>query len=266
VPRGVSPFDAAALQGRLWTPRVIFPALRLWQSAAAVETLTGGTGGIETWGNLTGRAGLTQGTSGNQPDMSATGINGRPALDFTTSDRYRGSAQVSFDSNARFELVAVFSMRSGATSNARAVSFYASGVQDFFGVNSMAAIQRRSGDNVLRTQADSVTLDTAVSLNTPMVFRLSSNGTTFAHFLNGAAGGSATVSRTFGAGTFGIGVFGAGDNAPWDGLFAEIIVAVGEDANVFAPALEGYAAWQYGLQESLAASHAYRNAPPLIGG
>jgi hypothetical protein len=265
MPRGTSPLDAARLQGRLWTPRQMFPALRLWQSAAALETLAGGTGGIETWANLTGRAGLTQATSANQPTLNLAAINGRPALDFSTSSRYRGTAQVSFDSNARFEVVAVFSMRSGATSNARALSFYASGVQDFFGVNSMVVLSRRAGDNVIRTQADSVTLDTAVSLNTPMVFRLSSNGTTFQHFLNGAPGGSATVARTFGAGTFGIGVFSAGDNAPWDGLVAEVIVAVGQDANDAAPRLEGHAAWLYGLQDGLAADHPCRNSPPLIG-
>ncbi|MFN8994753.1 MAG: hypothetical protein ACK5X3_13970, partial [Pseudomonadota bacterium] len=80
MPRGVSFYDEALIQGRLWTPALERPAV--WLDAADLSTITIATG-VSQWRDKSGNgANATQATAANQPAYSNTGFFGLPGITF----------------------------------------------------------------------------------------------------------------------------------------------------------------------------------------
>ena len=83
MPRGVDGVDEARLQGRLWTPTLLRPAL--WLDAADLSTISTATGVSEWRDKGPNGRNVAQGTGGTQPTLTPMGLNGRNVLSFSGS-------------------------------------------------------------------------------------------------------------------------------------------------------------------------------------
>lgn len=259
-------FDAARVQGRLWTPRELQADLRLWASVARGPTTPGTGSAIASLADLSQRGDFSQGTNSARPTWTDPGINGRPALTFGTGIWWDSATTLSLGSLAAFECAAVLTMNSATVNYGRFFSFAQGGQNDYAGSNNCAIILRNVGNNGLLTFHNSAAIaSTAISLATPIVFRVSVKGGTCRHWLNGAAGGSGSMTPALGSGVFFQGRETADVFTAWNGLSGEIIFVAGTQPDLIGERLDGYLAWQWGLQGSLAAGHRYRNAPPMMG-
>src|SRR4051812_47429097 len=80
MPRGINAYDEARLQGRLWTPQAIQPALGCWLDAGDPSTITYAAG-VSSWRDKSNRTRhATQATAGNQPTYVPVGP---PRVSFT---------------------------------------------------------------------------------------------------------------------------------------------------------------------------------------
>src|SRR5215203_2897576 len=80
MPRGIDRYDEARLQGRLWTPAAIQPALGCWLDAGDPSTIIYATG-VSSWRDKSGRgAHATQATGALQPIYNPSGP---PRITFT---------------------------------------------------------------------------------------------------------------------------------------------------------------------------------------
>jgi len=80
MPRGVNQYDEAQLQGLLWTPDLVRPAL--WLDAADASTVSVATG-VSEWRDKSGNGRhFTQTTTANQPAYNQNGINGLSSISF----------------------------------------------------------------------------------------------------------------------------------------------------------------------------------------
>ncbi len=71
--------------GRPWTPAALGSALALWLDAADSSTVTLNGSTVSQWNDKSGNARhVSQGTAALQPTYSATGMLGKPALDWGT--------------------------------------------------------------------------------------------------------------------------------------------------------------------------------------
>ena len=74
MPRGRNDYETAQIQGRLWTPDVLRPAL--WVDAADLSTISVATG-ISEWRDKSGNnRHLAQSTTSLQPTLKAENLNG----------------------------------------------------------------------------------------------------------------------------------------------------------------------------------------------
>lgn len=257
--------EAARLQGRLWTPQQLHPSLVLWWDGweGPFDEVSGEANAIA---DRTGRGRTLTATGAiTRPGIVSNAIRQRPALQWTTGDD-AATGSVALGTLAAFEAVLVLTMSSATQTDGRALSFYATGLEDWNNASSCGIVIRNSSTNAIRTfHNGSQRASTSVSLDTPMVFRVSCNGSTVQHYLNGTAGGSGAMAPTLGTGQFAIGRYQAAATNRWSGYIGEVLFVSGLQPARTGQALEGYLAWRWGLQDSLAASHPYRNAPPLIG-
>lgn len=268
--RGTGPLDEARLQGRLWTPRVILPSVAGWWSYADLPSTTrNATGFFTAARNLTGKPGDFADIGGLDFFRAQVGsLNGRPAALCLASG---GESQAATGANVGFNAsdflaYQVLRMDSGTAGNGRFLTYYQSGGSDFNQVGSAVLIQRNGGGNSIITFHNFATIATTnVSLATPMIFGVTRTGSAVAHRLNGADGGTGTLATTLvNNGVAAIGHNG-GSGEPIAGLIAEtLLISATPDAGL-RDRVEGYLAWQWGLQGSLAAGHPFRNTPPLIG-
>lgn len=265
-----APYEAAALQGRLWTPAELQPNLYCWLDAL--------TGTIESATNVlrmrdrSGR-GMNhyQATGAVQPPLTQRAINGRRALSYANSGGYWMGSEttVSLNSATAFECAAVLTMTGDGASYARIFTLGRGGVSEDFNTAAFCI-------PLLRFQANQ-SISTYWNLNdrcitavptTPFIFRASYDGTNIRHWLNGAAGSSGTMSPTLNNTNtqFYTGYTGL-NTAPYGGFVGEIIFVAGTTAfsTLNGQRLEGHLAWRWGMQDLLPASHPFRNAPPLIG-
>jgi hypothetical protein len=255
MPRGVSPLDEARLQGRLWSPALLRPAL--WLDAADLSTISIATDGVEQWRDKSGNAvHATQATSAQRLTYDATGFNGLPCLSAA---------------GANVMVLPTLPLTSGG------VVFYGFSVNDTgYGVvaNNSGHWDRFGGDGrsypgLLR----SVRLE-ALALSMPTTGRhimcyIANPASEYTIRRNGAqihTSGSFTFENNIaglGAG-HNIAAAGTGGTA-LIGSIVEIAVVPGIMSLADIQRVEGYLANKWGLDANLPANHPFRNRPPLIG-
>lgn len=247
MPRGVSQYDEASLQGRLWSPQELRPLI--WLDASDVSTISVSTG-VSEWRDKSGNGlHVSQATTANQPSFVANGINGIPAIDWGTA------------ANSK-------SLTRSSLSGYSPARYY--GVCDYDGSNPPTGYSTIVSHNYT-FQSDILQL---VSSTTEW-WTPSTNKT----FLNGAETSSATALPTV-MSPF---VFGT-DQAPsssrtdlyvgsdralssrsWLGKIGEILALSATPNSREKALIEGYLAWRWGLFTSLRSTHPFYNRPPLIG-
>jgi hypothetical protein len=269
MPRGVSRYDEARLQGRLWTPMAVQADVRYWIDATPRNRTMSGTAPT-VYPDISGRGSALSNVGGTRA-WSDAGLNGRPAFDFQGGQAY-GAAAVACGSASSFIAASVFTMRSGSANQVRIMS--CGNAQDWDNSIYAALMVRESpfGLRLDSTWSSGIRLTTTsgVAYDTPMLFVVYRDGTNAYHRLNGAqTAGPTTQALTLGTVTFRIGTYllsTSDTTSRLDGLVGEQILTVGWPGIAGLHRIEGYLAHKWGLAGSLAGTHPYRNTPPLIGG
>jgi len=278
MPRGVDELDEARLQGRLWTPAQVLPAV--WLDAADLSTITIATG-VSEWRDKSGNnRHATQATTSLQPDYSQFALNGRPGLIWpvvagaTSINRvlYTTSFDIGISNIAATFVVARMDSGSAMNSFRRLFVNNSSGYSLwYFGTGSSSQTMLQ----IAGTATIGADWTVGTERNSPFVLSMvgPNNGGVAANNLRSRLnGGIRTNTRTDATGTVGgtsqlaIGAVEAGYTTgqySWSGEISEIVhfntTLSPHNVNI----IEGYLAWKWGIR--LAAEHPFANRPPLIG-
>lgn len=277
MPRGVSRYDEAQLQGRLWRPSTVAPNLVGWWDADDLSTITVSTG-VSEWRDKSGNGRhLSQATSGNQPALNLNNLNGRNTIKFTRSSSNRLDLS-NFPTTGITEL-GVYFVTKWLTTGTSVVNDTQSLIDNNNAATSGWVFQDRPDLTNKPLQAayspapgsgaSYGAVDTAQTGNDAWkivggVFVGGASGS--ATLFDGGtqrASTSNTNTLTLNA-SLRIGGFLSGNSRHFNGAFAEIIIVSNATA-IVRQRIEGYLAWKWGLASSLDASHPFYNRPPLIG-
>jgi hypothetical protein len=262
MPRGVSRYDEAALQRRLWTPALI--TTELWLDADDASTITVATG-VSEFRDKSGKARhFSMATAGNQPLYVTNALNGRSVINFVSTDSLQTSTAIPFNDLGNNTLYLVAN-RTGRT-----------GIFNVAVILSRAAARTRS----ILPELTGTPSKWGTYTSTPTPSPAGSVGTTYQiceliadqatnsylFYQNGTSQGSAgtvNVSTVF---NNGVSYLGNDQYNSWfQGNIAEVIFSDEKHSDATREIVEGYLAWKWGMQELLISSHRFVNRPPLIG-
>lgn len=265
MPRGIDRYDEAIRQRQLWTPRVLRSSglLLAWMDPSDLASIEGVAATNQQLFDKSGFQHHVNSGTGVHPPLSFTAWTPRPNKRVITGD---GSTY--------------YGEMNGTPSGAGAISYDSTNGLSVMGVaqqNGTAAIRAiigggSSGSPVLRWNADHtifVVRSTVLGLLTTTMA-----GSTGFHilgfdtkvnltraWLNGVSEENATnpaftqaLSR----------IMTDVNGTRFNGAMGEWVVSYTLAANV-RQCLEGYLAWEWGLVSNLAASHRFKNRPPLVG-
>jgi hypothetical protein len=257
MPRGLSDYDSAVIQGRLWTPDVLRPAL--WLDAADLSTITIATG-VSEWRDKSGNARhASQATPGNQPAYSEFSFSGRPGLTFDgTSDFLSMTAWPQVNGHNVFCVADTTSVGTGyVIVMSRTVGTAPFSPAPYFGL---------VGNNrkpCIFWGSSSPSADLAIqasAVQRAAVFRWNFSTGNASTEVDGSNLSSSSHSETVLTNWTAIGSdFGSQRPAI---VLSELLIVTSPGV-AEAAAIHGYLSWKWGIR--LAASHPYANRPPLIG-
>lgn len=267
MPRGVSRFDEASYQQRLWSPATLRPGI--WLDADDVSTITIATG-VSEWRDKSGNGRhFTQATTSKQPTYNATGFNGRPTLVFDGSNSLlSGGTNTAMTNYASGGSWSVF-YAGYATSTYRNTTapYLANGFWGDTGAYLSGGIM--NSPDVLFTFSYDGTVDSAelaYTFDTPSIIENSVDGTNIRARTNGgtaamtASGATVAIGSALQVG----GQYNAVAGAPrvLNGRISEMMFMRSYLQQYDRQRIEGYLAWKWNVQ--LAADHPFANRPPLI--
>ena len=275
MPRGVSRFGEAMLQGRLWTPDLLRPNLSFWQDAADLSTITIATG-VSEWRDKSGNGRhFTQATGANQPSYSDTGFLGRPGITFDGSNDnllLTGiSAQITNQTHGVYWVFRRISGNAGGSGYNPTISIRAANGAD---AGALHYVKNTSGFGASYpyygqpTNASyDLTSGTAYQNDIGYVMSFQANApsaaTAWSVHRNGTLEGNTNTIGT--PSTNNDGYVLAHQITPTRYLncvFGEVLMVQNANTRV-RQLIEGYLAAKWGVM--LAASHPFANRPPLIG-
>lgn len=254
-------------KSRSWTPAQIQKSV--WLDAADASTITLSGSNVTSWGDKSGNGiNAVQSTLANAPVLSAASLNGLPTI------RFNGSAgtQIRLDTPAfdfgTSQRTAFFVIKNtgpdvGASSNP--IWFWPRAGN---GTNSLSitswittAVQ---GTAFMITTTQSKTNYLMASYlfgRTSAIEQLFINGDS-AGTATKTAGGSSYSNATSGY------AFGGTPGDPsaqyfFDGNIAEVLMFNNALSVPDQQKVEGYLAWKWGMQNTLSATHPYKNYPPF---
>lgn len=246
------------------TPRVLFdptsiPGCCLWLDAADTSTLTTSGANVTQWRDKSGNANHASNTA-NYPTLSNSAQNGRSVLSFngassqnltlSTTSLPTGTTQCSFYFVCRATATStrmIFSYGvNPAATNQTPQFYYTNGTLnvDTYGAGGLS--------DAINVQ-DSYTILSCTFTNSNVAW---TNGTQF-------TGGSTAITLNTGTGyaSIGLGLVGSTPSFPFTGQIAEIIIYNRPATTSQRQQLEGYLAWKWGIQSSLAGGHPYQTIP-----
>ncbi len=263
MPRAILRRDEAAMQGAAWTPALLQSDLAAWFDFSDPASLSWGPGISQVRSRNQRGATLDQVEPVRQPALAR--LNGRAAMR-CAAGHLMASASAAALSNA-FLVVSAGRIDGQVGSNPRFLSLAGAGsTADWNNPGSIALMFRNGANSIQTFQNSGARATTAVPDGQPFVFSVASTGATVEHFVNGAPGGSGSLSSpAIGA----VRWLASAESVP-PGLHSQIVGAMGEVVAIFgaqpAPvrhALEGYLAWRWGIP--LRGDHRFANRPPVRG-
>lgn len=269
MPRGYNIIDEAQLQGRLWSPSVLRPAV--WLDAADISTIVTVSGVISQWTDKSGNgANATQGVSGSRPTYSTSGLSGGYAgIVFDGVDDNLVTLTTAIN-NTTHGIYWVFQRNgAGTTGDTYKPDI---GVETSTGANAGAIHYVKNSNNLGASfpyfnNAGSYDLSsgTAYATGVPNLMVFQSNTTGWGVWRNGTIEG--TTSALGGASGVMNGLrLAAQQNPARNSAITISEVLVVPNVNTTNRRLiEGYLAWKWGLVNRLPANHPFINRPPLIG-
>jgi hypothetical protein len=288
MPRGVNVYDEAILQNRLWTPSVLRSAL--WLDANDLSTISVATG-ISEWRDKSGNArNFSQGTGAVQPSFTPSGLNGRNVLSYNGSQYLTSVSTVgtwNFLHNTNGS--SVFGVwQAGNVSDPNAIYTFLgnnaalSANTGYYIVyddrvsslrNDVALVQISRGVSG-QTAVNNATANGGHPANTPVLIShicipsqgIAANRSFLRINQSLTQGNTATNAPVSTDASFALQIGACGNNTlPMVGYIAEIVVFNSIVTDIVRQQIEGYLAHKWGLQNSLVASHPFRNRPPMIG-
>lgn len=270
MPRGISIVDTARIQGRLWTPDQLQPAL--WLDAADASTITVATG-VSEWRDKSGNnRHFTQSTPANQPAYNRNGINGLGSVSYDGSNDALLRTPESWAYTYPITLFIVFRATSFTQSYNGLFGFYTdagggtAGWGDFIKSNGRSAIYTTGtagqpnydGTGIATYNTNQTYIFTGIHQNNSLVGL--QNGNT-----DGSNSGTYTLRTNLGTLLMSIGADPTFSRwTPW--LIGEVIIinnAALSTTNRLK--IEGYLAWKWGINTNIPSSSPYINRPPMIG-
>ena len=279
------PFTGAIDDFKIWN-RVLVPAdinaiyssqvkfspisingLSLWLDAATTSSLTLSTNQVTQWNDLAGNTNLSNPGS-NYPTYSATGLNGKPTINFAGNSTsfqtlYNSSPPALYSSLSSFSYFAVLKSVPSTANWATCFSIYRNFVIYFGSAQNInpsnpwfhngSALSSGSGD--ARAYID----------NTIIIFRVTvSGGSASINIYGGNGTYTNTLSVTAGTASSQIIYVGASGYGPADsfnGIISEMLFYNTALTALQYQQIEGYLAWKWGLQTNLPTTHPYYNSP-----
>jgi hypothetical protein len=285
MPRGTNIYDEAQLQGRLWTPALVRPAL--WLDAADLSTISTATG-VSEWRDKSGNGRhFTQGTGGTQPTFTANGLNSIPVLSFNGSQYLTSPAAVStwnFLHNTNGSSIFVV-WKAGNIADPNAAyglmgtnAATSANIGTYIAFDDRASVPRNNG--VLAqvsgggsTSVSAASADNLMPANTPVIL------SHIADPNNGTAANRSfvRVNKTLSQintqltapsasnASFALQIGALGNNVlTLTGYIAEIVVLASVASTAIRQQIEGHLAWKWGLRANIVDDHPFKNQPPLI--
>ena len=234
---------------KLWRPDELGTDLALWLDAEDTASITLNGSDVSQWDDKSGNnRHASQATAVSQPAYDATGMLGKPAVDW------------------------------GTVANSKVLTHAISGYapQRYFGVAEW------DGPDPFNNFAGLVTHGPVAGIVTADRIMVNTSGTgwfgALLYYLNGGAASSTalpTISSPFVFATnFGpqagrTGLFVGNDVQPplgrsWLGKISEIIAINFVPTTQERQRLEGYLAWKWGLEANLPVDHPYKTTPPTV--
>lgn len=272
--RNANAYEEARFQGVLWTPAVLRGSLSLWLDSADLSTISIATG-VSQWIDKSGIGrNATQANPASQPTLGTFQLNGMPLVSTfgSTTPRFIDTAAWTPPADFDFFWVTTSDGASQANINALYDHDHSAAPNGRWVIQSDNANFGQSPNTITHyasqyTGSWQLVGNGANGIGTggPVIglFRrraaasLVRNGTTIA---TAAFGNMVRDNRAFRVGGV-VSTSGRG----WRGGHAEVIYTNRSLSNPEVDAANGYLAWKWGLQESLPATHPFRNRPPLIG-
>lgn len=247
-----------SINGAFWTPAN--DALCL--EALRADDITGATdgAGLATWQKLVG-SDAAQSTGAWQPTYHASGVNGRPTVEFNGTSNYMTMLGTSVDAGAASNYSFFFAMNSDATTGTRP---FMSWRYDL--ANRIYTYQNHATPNNLAVQNGGTLRDTGADPTTGwQVISIvcdSSNG--LKAYRNGTQIGSTGTYAQVRLANVALGAIGYDNTSYFDGQFSQ--AAVTKDVtDATRQKYEGMMAHWIGVESSLPATHPYRFSPPTTG-
>jgi len=233
------------LGSRLWLPSDL-ATLVFWVKADAITGLANNDL-ISTWTDLSGAGNDATAAGAARPIYKTAILNGLAVARFNFSQR------IATSNFARTQPTTIFMVGKQTNSAVRAMmdSAGTANAGEFEERNS-TTLWLRAGSQIALTVTDMANYAVVVGVCNGASSLLSYNGTT----------GTGNAGSTQGAGVTLGSIAGGGYNM--EGDIAEAGAFAAGLATAERQKLEGYLAWKYGLQASLAAGHPYLAAPPMF--
>jgi len=267
MPRGISRYDEAAFQGRLWTPQVDGKAVDLWFDIADLGRLSTDASGVTEWRDKSGNGrNLVQTTTTRQPAFSSTDAGGVGSIVFDGGDKLEnGTAGALNITNSSF----VFVIRWNTPSSVD----LAIGLGPLISTspNSSRAIYSNNGANLaFGAWANDVTsgfgIDAGGTFN---IFTVIQSGQNISFYKNGSP--DSTLPRTLASAPLAVSTdrVNLGNSESnldgFSGALSEVLVFYRAESYSYLEKIEGYLAWKWNLAGNLGAGHRFVSRPPMIG-
>ena len=264
--RGITRYDEAQLQQRLWTPDLLRPAM--WFDASDLSTMSFGTGASQ-WRDKSGfNRHLSQAGSTQQPALTLNAKNGLPALTFDGSNDFMSNASVGAAGLDVVQIVSVFRMITGGANEDIPMGVgqtaSSSAIRTFYRTPNGTTVGFASWGNDVASSAYSYDIGGNFHVfevwntqrATPNQIRIGRNGSITTY----SVGSLNLTANGFSVGS----LSGASVGNYYSNIaVGEILVAYSEWSQHNRQLVEGYLGWKWGI--TLDASHPFANRPPLIG-
>ena len=244
-------------QYRAWTPADIGTDLALWLDADDASTITLNGSTVSQWDDKSGNSrNATQATAASQPTYSATGLNGKPVLQFDGTSDFLSAGAVSLQNTG----LNVFVVGNYTDNN------YLIGKYDSLSNQRewlLSAGQSLVQENLNAFNVNTNAVGTAVS-GTNIVEGIFTNGTQAQLWANGALLATAPQAVTsIEAGTAPL-LIGKYQLIFSNSDVSEVVVSSSPITTIDRQRMEGYLAWKWGLVANLPVDHPYKSTAPTV--
>lgn len=262
---------------QLWRPSNLGTSLAVWYDAEDTASITLNGSNVSQWADKSGNGkNAIQSTASNQPEYLATGLNGKPTLNFDATDDVFFISDTSAVSNSDFFIGAIFNYIT--IGNWSMIAGFRNAVNSYVAPNSGLPILQRVALLSQIGYHNSDTAPTAIKVDVTAVEGIkiatvgrsggvSGNGGTSTVTSTGASGSYLTQeTQTWtSASTSNFQI--AGRQQGTSTVFSqkqisEIILCNRNLTTIERQRFEGYLAWKWGLEADLPVAHPFKTIPP----